>query len=492
MTKEHDKTILIVDDEADIRSLIKGILEDEGYHILTAANSTDVYQLFAKKTPDLVVLDIWLQNSEHDGIEILKNLRQKHPGLPVIMISGHGTIETAVSSIKQGAYDFIEKPFKSDRLILMIYRALEAAALRRENNSLKQLASQKASTVLTGHSPVIQGTRQLIDKIAQGNSRVLITGEPGTGKETAARAIHKQSGRDSHALVVMNCAIMQPERMECELFGREEAGGEIRSGLLEQADGGSLLFDEIADMPLETQGKIVRVLQDPVFLRVGGTSPVSVDVRFLASTNKNLEDLVEQGLFRKDLYYRLNVVPLYMPRLKDRVQDIPELVLLFVREMAQQSGVKEKKVSVRLLETLQSYEWPGNVRQLRNTVEWMMIMAGPNRGDLCVDLLPPNLGGKMTSPLSGGGYFAEQQMSFDVMSKPLREAREEFERQYLLSQIQKFDGNISKTARFVGMERSALHRKLKLLQVSNTMDANDENSDMAGEDLVGAQQRQVI
>ena len=464
--------ILVVDDEADIRHLIQGILEDEGYTVITAANAEEVYKHFEQGLPDLMVLDIWLQNSDEDGIDILKNLKKNYPDLPIIMISGHGTIETAVSSIKQGAYDFIEKPFKSDRLILMIKRALEAAELRKENLSLKEIAKQKGEATLSGKSQAIQSVSQLIERVAATNSRILITGEPGTGKEVAARLIHKMSQRAHKPIFIMNCATLHPDHMEQELFGTEH-NGNITPGLLEKANGGTLLLDEVSDMPLETQGKIVRLLQEQVFTRVGGQTEVSVDIRFLASSNKDLESLIKKEKFRKDLYYRLNVVPLNMPCLKDRIQDIPDLIKVFAQEIEVQSGLNPKSFSVNLIESLQSYEWPGNIRQLKNAVEWMMIMCGPENSKISNDLLPPNLGQpyKGKSVQSNG---ANIQIMPEIMSKPLREAREEFERQYLLQQIKKFDGNISKTAKFVGMERSALHRKLKTLQVNNENEIDTE------------------
>lgn len=469
---ENEKKILVVDDEADIRSLISGILEDEGYGVAQAANSQKAFEYFETNIPDLVILDIWLQNSDMDGVGILKTLRKRYPDLPVIMISGHGTIETAVSSIKMGAYDFIEKPFKSDRLILMIRRALEAADLKKENVSLKQIAAQKGDVSLTGKSQAIQSIRQIVERVAQTNSRVMITGEPGTGKETAARLIHKISGRKGRPMIIVNCAIMHPDHMEEELFGTEK-DDEISHGLLEQANGGTLLFDEISDMPLETQGKIVRILQEQTFSRVGGKKQISVDIRFLAASNRDLEELIENGEFRKDLYYRLNVVPLNMPCLKDRIQDVPELVKIFAKEIEHQSGLMPKTFTPKLISALQSYEWPGNIRQLRNAIEWMMIMSGPQNNRICVEFLPENLG-QSHSKKANQNEKNNIQIMPEVMSKPLREAREEFERHYLLSQIKKFDGNISKTAKFVGMERSALHRKLKLLQVTNEDSDEDQ------------------
>lgn len=455
--------ILIIDDEADIRSLIQGLLEDDGYHTRSAKNGEEAFDAVQKYTPHLVILDIWLQNSEKDGIEILRELKDKHPFLPIIMISGHGTIETAVSSIKYGAYDFIEKPFKSDRLLLMIRRALEASRLKRENSLLKEMAQQRMDTALSGKSSSIIGVKQLIDKVAATNSRVIITGEPGTGKELAARLIHKQSQRCDQTFMVINCAMMRPEHIESELFGVEKKGEELGStGLLERSSGGTIFLDEISDMPIRTQSKIVRVVQEQSFCRVGGITPIHVDIRFLASSHRDLEALIDEGIFRKDLYYRLNVVPIHMPNLRERAQDIPDLVQEFINDLTNQSGLPRKVIKTDVLSMMQSFPWPGNVRQLKNAVEWMMIMSGPQVTEIDSQFLPPNLYATQSSICSE--QTPASTMTPDLLKLSLREAREEFERQYLLTQMKRFDGNISKTAKFVGMERSALHRKLKLLQ----------------------------
>jgi two-component system, NtrC family, nitrogen regulation response regulator NtrX len=462
--------VLIIDDEADIRTLIQGILEDEGYASRTAATSEEAYEQINLKVPNLIILDIWLQNSQDDGIQILKKVRERYPHIPVIMISGHGTIETAVSTIKHGAYDFIEKPFKTDRLILMVRRALEAAELRRENAALKEITKKKMDMSLNGKSHAIQGVRQLVERVGSTNSRVLITGEPGTGKEMVARLLHKHSQRAEGPFLVMNCAMMHPERIEEELMGVEGGDDQISVvGMLERANGGTLLFDEISDMPLETQGKIVRIIQEQTFRRIGGGAPIKVDIRFLASTHRDLSEMIEKQTFRKDLYYRLNVVPLHMPRLKDRIQDLPELVSAFSAELAVESGIPPKEFSSSVIDIMKSYAWPGNIRQLKNAIEWMMIMSGPNCKVIDTEFLPPDLSFSHKGDVSKGQKISlpQQVMSADILSLSLREAREEFERQYLLSQINRFDGNVSKTAKFVGMERSALHRKLKMLQVVN-------------------------
>lgn len=454
--------ILIVDDESDIREIIQGILEDEGYVTRQAANAQQAYKTIEERRPDLMILDIWLQNSSHDGLQILETVKQAHPHLPVVMISGHGTIETAVSAIKQGAYDFIEKPFKADRMLLLIQRALETASLRLENETLRKKA--QGPSELVGDSPVMAALRQTLSRVAQSNSRVLITGEAGTGKDIAARTIHKLSRRAQGPFVALNCAIMRPEHLEDELFGVEDAPDRV--GVLERADKGTLLLDEVADMPLETQGKIVRVLQEQRFHRVGGQTPVEVDVRIIASSNRDLQQHMNDGHFRQDLYYRLNVVPVDMPPLRDRAQDIPLLVSYFARLYSEQAGLPPADFTESTLAVLQSYKWPGNVRQLRNAVEWVMIMAG-SEGPVRPDQLPPELIDTGTGrPLSEG--------SENIMAMPLRDAREIFEKEYLESQIRRFNGNISKTAQFVGMERSALHRKLKQLGINGFARGADE------------------
>lgn len=459
--------ILIIDDEADIRSLIRGILEDEGYAVREAGNDKQAYEVVAEKKPDLIILDIWLHNSADDGLKILETIKESYPLLPILMISGHGTIETAVSAIKQGAYDFIEKPFKSDRLLLMIERALETAQLKTENENLKR-QQRVSDDSFIGSSSIISAIRQSAEKVAQTNSRVLITGQPGTGKEILARFIHGASDRADRPYHAINCAILRPDSLERELFGIEKDPdtGKVHQGVLEQIDGGTLLLDEVADMPLETQGKILRVLQEQKFQRVGGTSEIEVDVRIIASTNKDLEQAINTEKFRKDLYYRLSVVPIEMPPLYKISDDVPALTEYFIVRFAEQSGLNPCKFSSDVMDILKSYKWPGNIRQLKNVVEWLMIMQGSNGNDVVsVKDLPPEIAGKSSAELVNLNSNAPvQSNSFSV---PLREAREIFEKDYLTSQIERFDGNISKTAEFVGMERSALHRKLKQLGIQN-------------------------
>ncbi len=468
-----NSNILIVDDEEDICSLIQGILEDEGYETCTASSSSEAYEQINAQMPALIILDIWLQGSEHDGLEILENVNKENENLPVIMISGHGTIETAVSSIKQGAYDFIEKPFKSDRLLLMIKRALETAELKKENEALRQKTQNTLLADLIGDSPATQNLKHVLQRVAGTNSRVLLTGEAGSGKEIAAQLIYKNSSRAENSFLTLNCATLRPERLEIELFGAtKDIEGKAKTGLFEQAHEGTLLFDEIADMPLETQGKIVRVLQEQKFQKLGSDSFTQTDVRILASTNKNLEELVKSGKFREDLFYRLNVVPVHIPALRDRIEDIPALVTYFIGQIHQESGLPIQKCSKEALSLMQSYDWPGNVRQLKNVLEWALIMnAGQGSQTIEVDGLPPEIHQNSQGIVNIGKESNDAGKSYIDFS--LKDAREMFEREYLDAQVKRFKGNISQTAQFVGMERSALHRKIKSLQ-EPTSDKNSK------------------
>jgi two-component system, NtrC family, nitrogen regulation response regulator NtrX len=458
--------ILIVDDEADIRELIAGILEDEGYQARLAHNSDAALAAIEERRPSLVILDIWLQGSRLDGLDLLNVIKEKLPDLQVIIISGHGNIETAVSAIKRGAYDYIEKPFKADRLILVIGRALEAFRLKRENEELRGRAG--ADTELMGSSVVMRQFRQALKKVAPANSRVLISGAPGAGKELTARAIHAWSQRMNGPFVILPAASMAPERMEEELFGTEDPqGGRLRVGALEEAHGGTLYIDEIADMPLETQGKVLRVLVDQTFQRVGGAKRVKVDVRVLSSTSRDLESLIRQGTFREDLYHRLAVVPVRVPALGERREDIPELIEYFAKLYSLQSGQAVRRFADDATAILQTQEWPGNVRQLRNNVERLMIMsAGEPQQEITAVMLTGNGAGNVSVGLGGAG-------SEQLMALSLREAREIFERDYLAAQLSRFGGNISKTSSFVGMERSALHRKIKLLGLAEASRAEE-------------------
>ncbi len=452
--------ILIVDDEADIRTLTSGLLEDEGFETRSASGSADALAGIEERLPSLVLLDIWLQGSDLDGIGILKVIKEKHVALPVVMMSGHGTIETAVAAIKEGAYDFIEKPFTADRMILMVERAVEAARLRQEIQELKIRAG--ADDEMIGRSPAINQVRQALEKVAPANSRVLITGPAGSGKEVVARRLHARSGRAQEPFVVLNCATMDPGRMEMELFGVEAGDGQGRKeGTFERAHNGTLFLDEVSDMPLETQGKIVRVLQEQTFERVGGATPIQVDVRVVAASSQDLGAAIGAGAFREDLFYRLSVVPIEVPPLRERREDIPPLATHFMERAANSSGQTPRHFGDDAMAALQAYAWPGNVRELRNVVERLLIMAPGDPGEpLRADSLPAEIGAIAPAAL-------QRDKGGEIMGLPLREAREIFEREYLLAQVDRFGGNISRTAAFVGMERSALHRKLKTLGVQD-------------------------
>ena len=455
--------VLIVDDEPDIRMLIDGVLRDEGYETRGAADSDAAIAAFRMRRPSLAILDVWLQGSRMDGLGILEAFHSEEPHVPVVMISGHGNIEMAVTAIQQGAYDFIEKPFKSDRLLLVVRRALEAAALARENAELRLRVGPETS--LTGDSSAIGVLRTGVERVAPTGSRALIHGPAGSGKEVVARMIHARSRRAEGPFIVLNCATLAPGRFEEELFGLEAGTDPIaqprRAGVLERAHGGTLLLDEVSDMPLETQGKIVRALQDSTFERLGGSARVKVDVRVLSTTNKDLQTEIASGRFREDLYYRLAVVPLKVPALKDRREDVPALAQHFIVRSAENAGVQPRELSADTLAALQAYDWPGNVRQLRNLMDWLLIMAPGGAADpIRADMLPPEIG-------SNAPALLNIDPTADIMGLPLREARDLFETQYLQAQLLRFGGNISRTAQFVGMERSALHRKLKQLGVNS-------------------------
>lgn len=451
--------VLIVDDEEDIRELVAGILEDDNYATRTAADSDSALRQIEARLPALLVLDIWLQGSKLDGLELLDVVKEIHPDLPVVMISGHGNVETAVSAIKKGAYDFIEKPFKADELLLTVERAIETSRLKRENTQLKSKLG--ASHELVGSSPQMSQLRQVIERVAPTGSRVLITGPSGSGKELVAQLIHKSSGRTNNPFVAINAAAMAPERFEKELFGVErDLNGQRKIGLFEQAHGGTLYIDEIADMPLETQSKILRVLVEQRFEREGGSQTVQVDVRLVSSSSQNLKQAIDDGRLREDLYHRLNVVPISVPPLEQRREDIPELVDHFMKQVCNTSGLLPRIIGDDALAALQAHNWPGNVRELRNNVERLLILAtGDVKDVISAERLPPEIGSS-TPSVSGNGTTER------VISLPLREAREIFEREYLIAQINRFSGNISRTAAFIGMERSALHRKLKSLGVA--------------------------
>ena len=453
--------ILIVDDERDIRSLISMTLEDEGYATKQAAGAAEARNLLLSEPPKLAILDIWMRDSDMDGLELLEWSKSIYPDLPILMISGHGTIETAVQAIRNGAYDFIEKPFKEERLLMMVARALESAKLARENTELRAKMTDGVAPGLVGKSAVMRGIRQSIDKIAPTASRVLVNGPSGSGKELAARCIHNKSDRRDERFVVANCARLASERVDAELFGSESLQSHRRVvGLFEQAHKGTLYFDEICDLPLETQGKIVRAVNEQRFRRVGGNTEVVVDVRVISASSRDLAAEISAGRLREDLYYRLGVVPLTMPPLAQRREDIPLLAKHFTALVAKRLGVLPFKISDEVLAAMQGYSWPGNVRQIHNVIETMLILAPNDRNEpIDLDLLPAEI-----HNVTRSGDETEMDT---LMGLPLRGAREEFERAYLVTQLHRFDGNVSRVASFIGMERSALHRKLKALNIAS-------------------------
>ena len=446
--------ILIVDDERDIRELISDILKDEGYSTRLASNSDEAMEEVTSDQPALMILDIWLKDSNMDGIDILKTVKRDYPDVPIVIISGHGNIEIAVAAIKQGAYDFIEKPFNIDQLMVVVRRAMETSRLRRENSELKQQDGKP--TEMIGDSAAFRTMVGNLDKVTKSNGRVMLSGPSGSGKELAARFIHQNSLRASAPFVTVNCAGVEPDRVEEVLFGRESLERGVEAGLLEQANGGSVYFDEVADMPLGTQTKILRVLVDQSFTRVGGSDKIKVDLRVISSTSKDLAEEIEAERFREELYHRLNVVPIAVPSLSERREDIPVLAEYFIEGFNESQGLPQRELSDDAVALMQTMSWPGNIRQLKNLIERVLIL-GDETGPIEARELPGDEG-----PAQEEGRVV---LSGALATMPLREAREAFEREYLLTQINRFGGNISRTASFVGMERSALHRKLKSLGV---------------------------
>ena len=455
--------ILVVDDERDIRELVAGVLSDEGYTCRTSGDSADALAQIDRKRPSLVLLDVWLNGSPMDGLEVLDAIKIREPDLPVIIFSGHGNIDTAVSAVSRGAMDFIEKPFEAEKLLHLVERATETERLRRENIRLKSAVPMGEE--FTGNSGAINAVRATLKRVAGTGSRVLITGPGGAGKEVAARLLHAWSNRADKPFVTVNSARITPERFEHELFGEEQDGRLLRAGLLEMADGGTLYLDEVADMPLSTQARILRVLTEQSFLRVGGTRQIGVDVRVVSSSARDLAREMEEKRFREDLFYRLNVVSVAIPSLAERRADIPALAEHFFTRYASEQGLPAPTISPEAVAALQAYDWPDNVRQLRNVVERAIILTPRDKLDV---IEPEMLGSEVTDGRPGNGSAMTS-----LMGAPLREARESFEREYLAVQIRRFSGNISKTASFIGMERSALHRKLKLLGMVDRKGAAD-------------------
>ena len=454
-------SILVVDDEEAIRTSLRSILEDEGYDVSVAANGVEALKIYGTDPPDLMILDIWMP--EMDGLETLRRVKEFVPTTQVMMISGHGSIETAVKAIKLGAYDYIEKPLSLENVTLRVKHALEQFRLAQENRSLRTKVQQKFE--LVGQSPAMQRLRELIQTAGPTNSRVLIGGENGTGKELVARAIHMHSTRSDHPFVAVNCAAIPETLIESELFGHEKGSftgaTSMKRGQFEQADGGTLFLDEIGDMSLSTQAKVLRALQEQQFTRVGGTKLMKVDVRVLAASNKDLEKEIGKGHFREDLYYRLNVVPIIVPPLRERREDIPALVRHFMKTHVEEQGLRMKEVSPEAMAVFQQYEWPGNIRELRNLIERLMIMVPGfviEASQVTLSLQGRTVG---VAPASNHAANPLLTKSYDS----LRDARNAFEKEYISRKLREHHWNISRTAEDLKIERSHLHRKIKLLDV---------------------------
>lgn len=458
--------IMIIDDELEICRLVADILQDEGYKVRTASTSLAALSSLAERCPALLLLDIWLEGSEIDGLGILEIVRRKYPELPVVMISGHGNIEIAVNSIKMGAYDFIEKPFKEERLLMAVSRALENARLKKENAELKGKIVREDS--LIGKSGGIASIASSIEKHAKAKSRVFISGPSGSGKKHVAKLFHYNSTRKDEPLVFFAPASIPVDKMEEELFGAPVSVGlsspASKIGLFEKAQGGTLVIDEVTDIPVAMQARLVKVLTAQSFDKPGTGKPFEMDCRIISLTCRNIEQEIQAGKFNSDFYYRLNVVPVSVPPLSDRKEDISSLCEHFLKIYSQTTGKPEKRMSGEAISMMQSYEWPGNVRQLRSMVEWLLIMSQNDGGDV---INITTLASDVFSAAPSVYKPLDPETNQDIMSMPLREARELFEKQYLLGQVNRFGGNISKTSHFIGMERSALHRKLKSLKVTD-------------------------
>ena len=450
MTKE----ILVIDDNLDIRQLISSILIDQGYIVREAANFDQALFEINKKLPDVLIIDVKLDKGDYDGIELLKRLKKIDDEVPAIMISGHANVQMAVDSLKLGAFEFIQKPFSSERLLNFLSRAIEYVELKKEKRSLENKLFHSYDIV--GKSQTITKVKSLINKLRNTESRIFISGPPGSGKELVARQIHKQSLRSNKPFVVVNGALLDLQKYEFELFGSENVNEIINFGFFEKAKDGTLLIDEVTEIPLETQAKILRVLTDQKFRRVDGSKEINVNVRIITTSSKNIREEVDKGNFREDLYHRLNVVPIFLPPLKDRPEDIPDLLNYFSKKIAELNGINEIKLDTDF-DLYYKYQWPGNVRELRNLVERISILS--------VDENPNNINQLVHDSLTHKSMSQSIDSYDNVLSYPLKEAREQFEKNYLTSQLKKHKGNISKTAEFIGMERSALHRKLKTLGV---------------------------
>lgn len=465
--------VLVVDDEADIRDIISSNLKDEGFNVRTSADSSQALESISNKIPSAIILDIWLQGSELDGLGILEIVKKKYPLMPVVIISGHGTVETAVSAIKMGAYDYIEKPFTHEKLMIVLKRACESSKLKRENYDLKSRVVNK--TELVGTSNPIIKLHAEIEKVAPTSGRVMLIGNPGSGKELTARILHKKSKRAAGPFITFSPTGISGSKVLQDLFGEPEKHDTSkvftkRHSILEAAHNGTLYIDEIGDLPQEAQGKLLKFLQTGILEKHDTKKVIKLDVRIITSTTNELNNDVEIGKFRQDLYYRLNVVPIKIPTLAERNDDITLLATYFIKQLAKFSGLKERELSEETMTALQSYAWPGNVRQLRNVIEWTLIMNPPTSKDstpIKPEMLPSEI-------LNNGIALPKPDTNLDMMSMPLREAREVFERQYLSAQMSRFNNNISKTSTFVGMERSALHRKLKLLHIHSTCRGKDD------------------
>ncbi|KKB09527.1 sigma-54-dependent transcriptional regulator [Devosia chinhatensis] len=454
--------ILIIDDEDDIRDLIAGILDDEGFETRQAHDADSGLNEIARRRPSLVFLDIWMQGSRLDGLQLLDVFQSQHPDMPVVMISGHGNVETAVSAIRRGAYDYIEKPFKIDRLLHITQRAMEATRLRSEVAELKERSPSK-SAEMVGSSPALQQVKAIIEKSAPTNSRIFISGPSGAGKGLVARLIHHRSPRTNAPFVEINASLYAPDEVAVVLFGREqrEKTGllKVEVGALERAHGGTLYLSEVTTLPQPVQAALLRTLVENRFNRVGGSQAVPIDVRIIASSSQNVASQIDAGEFRSDLFHRLSIVPLPLTPLRDRREDVPPLVSVFIDQVCRMHNLQRLTIGLDAMAVLQAQDWPGNARQLRNSIERLLILMKdqqPEDGVITATMLPSDIGEVLPT-------VGDTDSSAHLMSLPLREAREVFERQYLLAQIERFGGNISKTAEFVGMERSALHRKIKSL-----------------------------